>query len=764
VTASLDPRGCPVSRRAESFTPFGDEYQVDPGLALAWAREEEPVFWSPELGYWIVTRYADVKAIFRDNVTFSPAIALEKLTPSSTEAAAVLRDYGYAMNRTLVNEDEPAHMPRRRALMEPFTPAALVEHEEMVRRFTREAVDSFVDDGSADLVTQFLYSVPLTVAMSFLGIPEEDMAPLKKYSVAHTVNTWGRPRPEEQLAVAHAVGNFWQYAGNILEKIRRNPEGPGWMQYSVRQQELMPDVVTDSYLHSIMMAGIVAAHETTAHAAANAVKLLLERRERWEELCANPGLIANAVEECLRVSGSVAAWRRVATRDTTIGDVPITAGSKILMVQATANRDPRQFEDAEDVDLRREAASDHLTFGYGAHQCMGKNLARMELQIFLHELATRLPHMVLAPQEFSYVPNTSFRGPEHLLVTWEPHLNPERRDEGVLHVQPAVSIGEPSKAAMSRTLVVESVEQVADDIVRLRLGPGPGTRLPRWTSGAHIDVDCPIGDATVTRQYSLCGPRGDDAYEIAVLREPDGRGGSLWIHGHALAATTLEVRGPRNHFQLDPSATGYVFVAGGIGITPVLAHADQARELGIAYRIHYAGRARSTMAFRERLLADHGDAVTFYAGDEGSRMDLRAILDDLEPGEQVYACGPQRLIEALEELSADLPPDVVRMEHFTSTLTTLDPTKERTFEVVLRDTGLSLQVAADQTVLNALRSVNIDIQSDCEEGLCGSCEAVVLAGQIDHRDVVLSRAEREENRRMMTCCSRARGDRLVLDL
>jgi len=250
--------------------------------------------------------------VFRDNLVFSPAIALEKITPVSEEATATLARYDYAMARTLVNEDEPAHMPRRRALMDPFTPKELAHHEAMVRRLTREYVDRFVESGKADLVDEMLWEVPLTVALHFLGVPEEDMATMRKYSIAHTVNTWGRPAPEEQVAVAEAVGRFWQYAGTVLEKMRQDPSGHGWMPYGIRMQQQMPDVVTDSYLHSMMMAGIVAAHETTANASANAFKLLLENRPVWEEICADPSLIPNAVEECLRHSGSVAAWRRVA--------------------------------------------------------------------------------------------------------------------------------------------------------------------------------------------------------------------------------------------------------------------------------------------------------------------------------------------------------------------------------------------------------------------------------------------------------------------
>src|SRR5690606_1668875 len=397
--------GCPVSPRAAEFDPFGDAYQQDPPEYLRWAREQEPVFYSPKLGYWVVTRYDDIKAIFRDNLTFSPSIALEKITPTGPEANAVLESYGYAMNRTLVNEDEPAHMPRRRVLMEPFTPAALKHHEPLVRRLTREYVDRFIDDGRADLVDQMLWEVPLTVALHFLGVPEEDMDMLRKYSIAHTVNTWGRPRPEEQVAVAHAVGNFWQFAGKVLEKMRRDPSGPGWMQYGIRKQKEYPDIVTDTYTHSMMMAGHMPTHETTANASANTMKLLLQHPQAWRDICEDPGLIPNAVEECLRHNGSVAAWRRLATKDVEISGVKIPAGAKLLIVSSSANHDERHFADADLFDIRRENATDQLTFGYGAHQCMGKNLARMEMQIFLQEFTRRLPHMQLAEQKFTYLPN-----------------------------------------------------------------------------------------------------------------------------------------------------------------------------------------------------------------------------------------------------------------------------------------------------------------------------------------------------------------------
>ncbi len=753
----------PVSPRAAAFDPFEDAYQQDPPACLRWAREEEPVFFSPRLGYWVVTRYDDVKAVFRDPLRFSPSIALEKITPTGPEANAVLASYGYAMNRTLVNEDEPAHMPRRRLLMDPFTPQALAHHEPMVRRLAREYVDRFIDDGRADLVDQMLWEVPLTVALHFLGVPEEDMDTLRRYSIAHTVNTWGRPRPDEQVAVAHAVGRFWTYAGQVLDKLRRDPSGPGWMAYGIRQQALHPEIVTDSYLHSMMMAGIVAAHETTANATANAVKLLLQQPQAWAELCADPGLIPNAVEECLRHNGSVAAWRRLATEDVVVGGVAIPAGAKLLIVMSSANHDRLHFADPEVFDARRDNAGEHLTFGYGAHQCMGRNLARMEMQIFLEEFTRRLPHMRLAPQTFSYVANTSFRGPEHLWVQWDPAANPERRDPSRRHGRVPVRIGDGSARAVTRPLRVEGKRALAEGVVGLRLVAPDGAPLPPWAPGAHVELLC--GSPQRGRAYSLCGDPDDrQAYEIAVLREAGGRGGSAWVHDVLHVGATVQLRGPRNHFPFDEAAPALVFIAGGIGITPIAAMARRARALGRDYALHYSGRRRAGMALLDELQALHGTRLQVYAGDEGRRNDLAALRARPRPGTQVYACGPARLLQAVEAACAGWPAGSLHVEHFAALRPALDAAHEQAFDVELQRTGQVLTVAPDQTLLATLRAANVDLPSDCEEGLCGTCEVRVVAGAIDHRDVVLGRAEREAGTKMMSCCSRARGGRLVIDL
>ena len=483
----------------------------------------------------------------------------------------------------------------------------------------------------------------------------------------------------------------------------------------------------------------------------------------WRELCEDPSLIPSAVEECIRYNGSVAAWRRIATRDATVGGVHIPAGSKLLIVMSSANHDERHFADADRVDIRRDNASDHLTFGYGSHQCMGKNLARLELQVFLEEFTKRLPHMRLSEQRFDYVPNTSFRGPKHLWVEWDPAHNPERANPALLQTELPVRLGEPSRQTVTRPMVVERVTPITDDTVLLRLTATNGQPLPKWQPGAHIDIEC--GSAELSRQYSLCGdPADEGAFEIAVLRDAASRGGSIWVHEQLKPGERLRIRGPRNHFRFDESAKKAIFIAGGIGITPIAAMAHRARLLGMDYEIHYSGRSRKLMPLLDALVKEHGQNLRVYAKDEGRRADLSGLLATPQDGVRIYACGPERMLTALQACTAHWPDDALRIEHFQTEPPTLDPAKERAFEIELKDSGITLQVRADQTILSALKGANIDVQSDCCEGLCGSCEVRVLGGAVDHRDVVLTRGERDAQNRMMVCCSRAAGEKLVLEL
>jgi cytochrome P450/ferredoxin-NADP reductase len=761
ATPARSPTGCPISHAAAHFDPFSDDYIRDPAQTLRWARDQEPVFYSPALGYWIVTRYDDVKAVFRDNILFSPAIALEKITPAPPEAEQILKRYGYAMGRTMVNEDEPAHMARRRLLLDSFAPDAIAKHAPAVRHLTRTSMDRFIDKGRADLVADMFWEIPLTVALHFLGVREHDREQLRRFTLAHTINTWGRPTRDEQLKVADTVGRFWQAANRILDAMMAEPSGEGWMYLSIRRHLDHPDVVPLSYLRSMMMAILAAAHETTARAAANMFRLLLADRALWGELCRTPALIPNVVEESLRLAGSIVAWRRIATADAMVGGVAVPKGGKLLMVMASANSDEQRFADPRALDPYRENAAEHLSFGYGAHQCMGKNIARMEMRIFLEEFAKRLPHLQLEPdQNFRYLPNIAFRGPENLWVRWDPAQNPERRDPSVLSRCEDFPIGPPVRGGVARTMRISALHREADGILGVELESADGRPLPDWMAGAHIDVIA----GGFERRYSLCGMAGDTTrYRIAVLLERAGRGGSHYIHTALKVGDRVQVRGPKTHFRLREDSASYLLIAGGIGITPILAMADRLKQLGRRYALHYCGRTRSAMAFLDRLHRDHGEAMHLHVSDEGQRLDVKAVTDAAGHS-HVYACGPERLLAELSTLAAGWPDHRLHVEHFSGAAATLDPRRERAFAVELKDSDLTLTVPADRTLLDVLEAAGVDIACDCREGLCGSCEVAVVSGAVDHRDKVLSPAERERNDRMMACCSRARDGKLVLAL
>ncbi len=432
MTTSQDlktPTGCPVSGLAKGFDPFEAAYQAHPGASMAVARQEESVFYSPVLDYWVVTRYDDIKEIFKDTETFSASITLDQITPSTEETIGILVQHGFNPGLALVNEDGPSHQERRKAHQDPFKAKEVDALVPRIREVVNGYIDNFVKNGHGDLMADLFQEAPITIALIFMGIPDEDIAACRQFTLDQTVFMYGRPSPEEQQQVASNLGRYWEFTGQLVEKIKRDPDGPGWLPHLIRESRRSPGLFGDNELQTTALAGLVAAHETTTNASGNAMRALLENRGTWERVSADPALIPKAVEESLRYDGSVAAWRRLAVKETTVGGVTIPAGGRIMMITSSANHDEAVFENPETFDIDRPHPNRHMTFGFGAHACMGATLARQEMRVFLEELARRLPHLRLTEgQQITYLPNTSFRGPQHLLVEWEPQLNPVPAD------------------------------------------------------------------------------------------------------------------------------------------------------------------------------------------------------------------------------------------------------------------------------------------------------------------------------------------------
>jgi ferredoxin-NADP reductase len=283
--------------------------------------------------------------------------------------------------------------------------------------------------------------------------------------------------------------------------------------------------------------------------------------------------------------------------------------------------------------------------------------------------------------------------------------------------------------------------------------------MPEWTPGAHVDL---LIDGVETRQYSLCGdPRDRGSWRLGILRDPQGRGSSLHVHDVLDAGDAVRARGPRNHFEL-VEAPRYLFIAGGIGITPLLPMVAAADAAGADWRLVYGGRSRSSMAFLDELSA-YGPRVEIRPQDEVGLLDLEALLGEPEAETSVYCCGPEPLLEAVEALAARWPAHALHVERFDPKPVEA-PAATESVEVVLAKSGGSLIVEPDQSILEVVQGAGVPVPCSCTEGICGTCETRVLEGVPDHRDSILTDDEQEAGDCMMICVSRSLTPRLVLDL
>jgi len=301
----------------------------------------------------------------------------------------------------------------------------------------------------------------------------------------------------------------------------------------------------------------------------------------------------------------------------------------------------------------------------------------------------------------------------------------------------------------------------AQDVCALTLVAADGGALPAFTAGAHVDVHLPGG---LVRQYSLSNdPAETHRYVLGVLLAAASRGGSRAVHEQLAPGQTLWIGAPRNHFPLVPSARRSLLVAGGIGITPLLAMARQLAGTGADFALHYATRGVGRTAFRAEIEASAwAGAAHFHVGPD--RMDVRGLLAAQDTDTHVYVCGPKRLIDAVTESAQALgwAGDRVHREFFAGH--EAPPAgQDRPFELELRS-GRVIPVAVGQSAAQALIEAGVPLLTSCEQGVCGTCLTRVLAGEPEHRDLYLTPEEQAANDQFTPCCSRARGDRLVLDL
>jgi cytochrome P450 len=414
MTTTVPAPGCPVD---ESFDPLSPEFLADPFAVMA--KAEAPVFFAPSIGYYVVTRHADIEEVFRDPATYSAAAAQAPLVPLAPEAQQILLAGGHKPQPSMASLDEPAHARLRKPAARAFSMKRVTAMVPTIEATAAHLLDAVRDEPEFDLVAALAFPLPANIVFSLMGVPEQDYGQLKQWCGYRAALGWGRPAPEDQVEIATSMAAYRRYMRNLVD-LKVAVPGDDLASDLIAIHDEAPDRLTLDEIASILFSLSFAGHETTTGLISNTVRRLLEDPARWDEIAEQPGLIPQAVEESLRFDPSVAVWRRVTTRPVTLAGVELPEGARLYLWLAAAGRDKALFAEPDRFDVHRPDAERHLAFGKGLHFCLGANFGRLEAQIAIAELARRYPRLRLAPdQELTFHPNISFRGPQTLKV--RPH-------------------------------------------------------------------------------------------------------------------------------------------------------------------------------------------------------------------------------------------------------------------------------------------------------------------------------------------------------
>jgi cytochrome P450/ferredoxin-NADP reductase len=731
---------------AMEYDPFSPEFQADPFSVYRWMRDEAPVYYSEKWNWWALSRFADVRAAVLDPVTFRSFEGIDIDDTAKDQSGP-----GF-----LPDLDNPRH-DQVRAVVQPFfLPRRIGEQEGSIRATVRELLDGWRDRGSVDLAQELAWPLPNQVFFNLLGLPTASESASDRHQLEQWVHELkdrepGDPRLTPKAKAATA--GIQNYFVDLLTERCRNPRNDlvtGLVTSDIGGSPFADEHLTPaSEILGLMMVLFLGGVETTSGLTSTVFKYLAENPEQRALLLDDPSLIPAAVEEAIRMATPLQLAGRTTSREVTLHGVTIPEGGRVVLVYGAANRDERKFAEPDTFDVRRERLR-HLGFSEGMHGCLGAPLARLEVKVALEEALPVLGDYQLDGPAVRYQSTPNAYVWSSLPLTFTP------APESPAAAPPAVRA---QSGEFEAEVTLEGKELAADGVVTLRLRERSGLALPPWAPGAHIDL---ILDGAPTRQYSLCGDPADrHEYRIGVLRDPNGSGGSLYVHDRLSVGQVVKVRGPRNHFRLVDS-TKYLFIAGGIGITPILAMIAAAESAEREWQLVYGGRHRVSMAFLDELTR-YGDKVRIWPQDEKGFLPLTELLYKPQPDTLVYCCGPEPLLNAVEQGCQAWPHGSLHIERFApKTLT--EPVRADAFEVVLARSDLTLVIPPNRSILDVVEEAGVGVLSSCAEGTCGTCETAVLEGVPDHRDSVLNEDEQRAKDCMMICISRSCGHRLVLDL
>jgi cytochrome P450/ferredoxin-NADP reductase len=736
-----------------SYAAYDHPYDV-----YAQLREQAPVYYNPRRDLWVLSRYAEVKQCLADHQHFVNALG--------NDMDGTHDSYGPG---NLIALDEPHHSVIRDVVQPSFAGRGILALEPHIRELASELLVGLRSRGGGDIAGEVALPIVFDAGLRFLGAPVGESVFWQEHllrSMARTVGQFGLP---DDAAVSNREAE--EHIHGVMAARRAELDAGAEPGLDVISQILLAGErgVLDA-AEQAGLAHLVLSASTDAPAAlvTNCVALLDKFPPLQEYLRANPTKVKAFVQETLRFDTPGTNLCRQTTSDVTMGGVTIPADSRVMVLLGSANRDESIYEHADRFDIHRTIGSENriMSFGEGIHACMGAPLARLVAQVVVEELVSVLDgvevRVVGNPERwvkqmvrgFSSLP-VRFVPLGQVERTTKPHASTAHLEE-VQHLSTRVAL---ATRELETAMKVAGKKVVSEGVVALTLRPLDDEPLPRWEAGAHVDL---IIRDVATRQYSLSGdPSNHQTWRLGILRDVNGSGGSLYVHDQLAVGDEVRVRGPRNNFGLVESPR-YFFVAGGIGITPILPMIRAAEDAGAAWQLVYGGRARSSMAFLDELEA-YGEKVAILPQDETGLLDLQGMLGTPLPDTKVYCCGPEPLLNAVERACESWPKRSLHMERFVAKPLT-EPVLKTPFEVHLQRSGLTVTVPPEQSILAAVEQAGVGVRSSCEEGTCGTCEIRVVDGVPDHRDSVLDEEEQESGTCMMICVSRSCTPQLVLDL
>lgn len=394
------------------FQPFSESYLADPYPVFSELRAETAAFHSDELDMWVVTRHRDAARVMADTTALSAANSQDPLLPFSPDAAAVLAA-GFGYRPVMTNLDPPEHARIRRHNVAAFSATRVAALEPAIRSTVDSLLEPMLDRPRFDWVAGLSFPLPVYVIFDLVGFPRSDAEMVKEWTTDRLTILFGHPDESEQLRVAHNMAELYGYCARFVQH-RRAHRADDVTSALLDVHDADPAQLSIEEITSVIVGLSIAGHETTTNLLSNCMVWLLRHRSQWQELCRDPALIPNAVEEVLRFDSSVNAWRRLARTPIELDGVTIPDGARILVLLGSANHDEEVFENPDRFDIRRPNARQHISFGKGIHYCLGAPLARLEARIVLEEITRRAPDLVLEEQALHYPPIISFRGPTSL--------------------------------------------------------------------------------------------------------------------------------------------------------------------------------------------------------------------------------------------------------------------------------------------------------------------------------------------------------------